>query len=73
MKFPPKEVICDCGHSTRMQKRFGWCINCGKRLYYDAKDRRLGKWRHHLTLVAILSVFLFLTYVFMEFLVKLVF
>ncbi len=73
MKFPLKEVVCDCGHPTAMQKRYGWCINCGKRMYYDAKDRRMGKLRHHLVLAAILSVLGFLTYVFVEFLVKLVF
>lgn len=69
-ELPPKEISCGCGHQLLMQKRFDWCINCGKRVYYHSRDRRWGKLRHYYVLTLILAIFGFLTYVFIELLVK---
>jgi uncharacterized paraquat-inducible protein A len=66
MPRPPKQVVCNCGHTMTLTLNKLRCIKCGAFLYYDEKERR----RHRMANVYIMVIMAFaigiLTYLFVE-------
>lgn len=64
--LPPKEVICQCGHSFTSEQHSNWCSKCGRQVFYDPKDQRKSKINNIYFTGLIVMVVLFLTYFFIE-------
>jgi hypothetical protein len=64
--LPPKDVICECGHSFTSQQYSNWCAKCGRQVFYDPRDKRKSRINHIYFTSLIVLVVLFLTYFFIE-------
>ncbi len=69
-KLPPKEVQCDCGHKFVSDRPRYWCEKCAKPVFYYPKDKRKEKWNTYYLWGVIFAVMTFLTYIFLELIVK---
>jgi len=69
-KLTPKEVTCDCGHTFTIDRRRYWCEKCGKPVYYDLREKHQHKYNTLLVYGIFLAAITFLTYVFIELIVK---
>ena len=67
---PPKEVVCPCGNTLTLDRHRTWCEKCGKAVYYEVQDQRRHKFNSLYITGLILLVFGFLTYVFIELIVR---
>lgn len=71
MKLPEKEVTCDhCGHTFLSDRPKYWCDNCGRPVFYDTKGRRNNKLTNLIVILAIVGVFGFIAYIFIEMIVE---
>ena len=66
MSFALKEVKCDCGEIIALRQKKKWCDKCGRPVFYDPKEARKYKFNSFYIIILIVSVFTFLTYVFLE-------
>ena len=66
MNFKPIQVACDCGHFSTLDSRSIFCEKCGRRIFYNPKDRRSHKLNNIYVLSMVLGVITFLTYIFIE-------
>jgi hypothetical protein len=69
MKLPPKEVTCDCGNTSVVEKQKSWCAKCGRPVFYDKKDKTRHKLNTLYYVAIMLAVITFITYVFLELIV----
>ena len=45
MELEPKDITCPhCSNTTTVEKKRDWCGKCGRRVFYDPKDRRREQW-----------------------------
>jgi hypothetical protein len=71
MGLPEKEVTCDhCGHTFLSDKYKYWCDKCGRPVFYDAEGRRKNKVTNLIITLAVVGVFCFVTYIFIEMIVE---
>ena len=66
MRLKPKEVTCECGHTSVIDRDTDWCTKCCSRIFYTEKGRRYGKINTFYMYVVVGGVICFLTYVFVE-------
>ena len=66
MNISPKTVRCDCGQEHLLERSSIWCNKCGKRVFYDEKDKRGAKINSIYMYVVVFGVITFLTYIFIE-------
>ncbi len=66
----PKQATCQCGNILTLDRYRTWCEKCGQPVYYDAKDQRRHKMNSLYIIGLIVSVFGFLTYIFVELIAK---
>jgi hypothetical protein len=53
MTLQSKDVVCPCGHTTRLTTRKLLCIKCGKYVFYSEDERKAHR-RQFLYVTAIL-------------------
>lgn len=66
MQLQPKDVVCSCGHTTRLTTRKLLCIKCGKYVFYSEEEKKSHR---RMTLYATTVLILalgFITYFFVE-------
>ena len=66
MNAEAKQLICSCGHSVMSDKAKEYCDKCGRPIFADPKEGRKHRLNHFFVLAMILSVFGFLSYIFIE-------
>ena len=66
----PKTVECQCGNAIEMTQESDWCTQCANKVFYEEKDQRRHRWNSIYIYGIVLAVVTFLTYVFLELIVK---
>ena len=66
MPMPSKDITCKCGHVSTLQTRKLLCTNCGKYVFYNAKEKRRHTMNTYYVLAMFLLAFGILAFLFME-------
>ena len=65
-----KVVACKCGHTFETNKTKSWCQKCCRPVFYHAADQRRHKWSNYYMITMMLTVLMFVTYLFVEVIAK---
>ncbi len=62
----PKMVECKCGHAFESTLHKSWCQKCCRPVFYHAADQRRHKWSNYYMVSIMVTVLMFITYLFVE-------
>jgi hypothetical protein len=65
-----KMVECKCGHAFETSKHKSWCEKCCRPVFYHAKDQRLNQLGSYYMMSIVVTVLVFVTYLFLELIAK---
>ena len=66
----PKTVQCKCGHAFETTRQKAWCEKCCRPVFYHAEDQRRHRWSNYYMITMMLTVLMFVTYLFVEIIAK---
>jgi hypothetical protein len=66
MILEPKMVECKCGNQFEANLHKSWCQKCCRPVFYHKKDQRNHLISHSYLIGAMMMVFMFVVYIFIE-------
>lgn len=70
MPLPPKEIVCQCGHTMTLSSRNLRCVKCGKHLYYNDDEKKRHRRNHFYIIAVFVGTITLITYLFVEMIVR---
>jgi DNA-directed RNA polymerase subunit RPC12/RpoP len=64
--LPPKQVVCECGHSFTSEQHSNWCTKCGRQVFYNPRDQRKARFNNTYIMLVIVAAFSLVAYFFIE-------
>lgn len=64
--LPPKQIVCECGHSFTSEQYSNWCAKCGRQVFYDSRDQHKARFNNIYIVLAIAAAFGLIAYFFIE-------
>ena len=66
----PKMVECKCGHAFETSREKSWCEKCCRPVFYYLKDQRRHQLSSYYMITLMVTVLMFVTYLFVELIAK---